>query len=79
MHRLPSWTPTNPLCSPGNLTCFNPGNCPYGGEGVLLVVLGAILIALGIAIGYADWEKVASQGRSQREPLEEVVTWYGFE
>ena len=37
------------------------------------------LIALGIAIGYPDWEKVASQGRTQREPLEEVVTWYGFE
>ena len=37
------------------------------------------LIALGIAIGYPDWDNPATQSRSQREPLEKVVTWHGFE
>jgi nitroreductase len=37
------------------------------------------LIALGVAIGYPDWENPANQMRTQREPLDKVVTWYGFE
>jgi len=36
------------------------------------------LIAIGVAIGYPDWENPANQRRSQREPLDKVVTWRGF-
>lgn len=36
------------------------------------------LIALGIAIGYPDPEKLADQARTRREPIDKVVTWYGF-
>jgi len=36
------------------------------------------LIALGVAIGYPDWDNPANGMRTQREPLDEVVTWYGF-
>jgi nitroreductase len=37
------------------------------------------LIALGIAIGHPDWDNPATHTRSQKEPLEKVVTWYGLE
>ena len=37
------------------------------------------LIALGIAIGYPDWDNPVNQPRTQREPLSEVAKWYGFE
>lgn len=37
------------------------------------------LIAIGVAIGYPDWEDPANQMRTEREPLEKVVTWHGFE
>ena len=37
------------------------------------------LIALGIAIGYPDWDNPATQSRTQREPVGNVVKWYGFE
>jgi len=37
------------------------------------------LIALGIAIGYPDWDNPVTQSRTQREPLGNVVNWYGFE
>lgn len=36
------------------------------------------LIALGIAIGYPDWDKPVVQSRTPREPLGDVATWYGF-
>ena len=36
------------------------------------------LIALGIAVGHPDWDHAANQGRTQREPLDRVATWYGF-
>ena len=36
------------------------------------------LIALGIAIGYPDWDNPVTQGRTAREPLDEVVKFYGF-
>jgi nitroreductase len=36
------------------------------------------LIALGIAIGYPDWDNPINQSRTQREPLSEVAKWYGF-
>jgi nitroreductase len=36
------------------------------------------LIALGIAIGYPDWDNPVTQSRTQREPLSKVAQWYGF-
>jgi nitroreductase len=36
------------------------------------------LLALGIAIGYPDWEKTRNKLRSDREPLEKIATFYGF-
>jgi nitroreductase len=37
------------------------------------------LIAIGIAIGYPDWENPVNQRRAQREPLDSIARWYGFE
>jgi nitroreductase len=37
------------------------------------------LIALGIAIGYPDWDNPVNQSRTQRESLDDVAKWYGFE
>lgn len=36
-------------------------------------------IVTGIAIGYPDWDFPANKVESQREPLEDVVTWCGFD
>ncbi len=36
------------------------------------------LLALGIAIGYPDWEKTRNKLRSDREPLEKMATFYDF-
>jgi nitroreductase len=49
---------------------------------VLRKVLGipdSKLIALGIAVGYPDWNDPVNQLRSEREPLHNVSTWYGFD
>ncbi len=37
------------------------------------------LIALGIAIGYPDWDKPRNRIRTTREPLEKVARFYGFD
>jgi nitroreductase len=37
------------------------------------------LLALGIAIGYPDMENKRNKFRSDREPLDKVATFYGFE
>jgi nitroreductase len=37
------------------------------------------LIALGIAIGYPDWDDPANQRQTQRETLNDIARWYGFE
>jgi len=37
------------------------------------------LIALGISIGYPDRDSPVTQGRTAREPLEKVVSFYGFD
>lgn len=37
------------------------------------------VIVLGIAIGYPNWDDPVNQFRSQREPLDEVTKWYGFD
>jgi len=49
---------------------------------VLRKVLGipdSKLIVLGIAVGYPDWDDPVNQLRSEREPLDNVSTWYGFD
>ncbi|MFC1820041.1 nitroreductase [Thermodesulfobacteriota bacterium] len=38
----------------------------------------SMLIALGIAIGYPEWDNPVNQSRSRRESLSEVVKWFGF-
>jgi len=48
---------------------------------VLREVLGITdskLIVLGIAVGYPDWDDPVNQLRSEREPLDNISTWYGF-
>ena len=37
------------------------------------------LIALGIAIGYPDWDDPETKIVRAREPLDRVVSWYGFD
>ncbi|MCK4863500.1 MAG: nitroreductase [Dehalococcoidales bacterium] len=37
------------------------------------------LIALGISIGYPDWDNPVTKGRTDREPLDSVVKFYGFD
>jgi nitroreductase len=49
---------------------------------VLRKVLGipdSKLIVLGISVGYPDWDDPVNQLRSEREPLHNVSTWYGFD
>jgi len=38
-----------------------------------------LLVVLGIAIGYPDWDSWMNQRRSLRAPTSEVVRWHGFE
>ncbi|MDM8000954.1 MAG: nitroreductase [Dehalococcoidia bacterium] len=37
------------------------------------------MILVGMAIGYPDWDHPINQFRSDREPAERVVEWYGFD
>jgi nitroreductase len=37
------------------------------------------VIVLGIAVGYPDWDDPVNRFRSEREPLENVSAWHGFE
>ncbi len=49
---------------------------------VLRKVLGipdSKLIVLGIAVGYPDWGDPVNQLRSERDPLDTVSTWHGFD
>jgi nitroreductase len=49
---------------------------------VLRKVLGipdSKLIVLGIAVGCPDWDDPVNQLRSEREPLDNVTTWHGFD
>jgi nitroreductase len=49
---------------------------------VLRKVLGipdSKLIVLGISVGYPDWDDPVNQLRSEREPLDNVSTWCGFD
>lgn len=49
---------------------------------VLREILGipeSKVMVLGIAIGYPDWDDTVNQFRSERESLENVASWYGFD
>jgi nitroreductase len=49
---------------------------------VLRKVLGipdSKLIVLGIAVGYPDWDDPVNQLCSEREPLDNISTWLGFD
>ena len=49
---------------------------------ILRKVLGipdSKLIVVGIAIGYPDLDSPINQFRSEREPLDKVTKWYGFD
>jgi nitroreductase len=37
------------------------------------------VLALGIAIGYPDMDKTRNKFRSEREPIEKIAAFYGFE
>ena len=37
------------------------------------------IIVLGIAIGYPDWDDPVNQLHSEREPLDNISTWHGFD
>ena len=45
----------------------------------LLGIRDSKLIVLGIAVGYPDRDDPVNQLRSEREPLDNVSTWYGFD
>jgi nitroreductase len=44
----------------------------------VLAIPESKLIALGIAVGYPDWDNPINHNRSKREPLGRVADWYGF-
>lgn len=37
------------------------------------------LLALGIAIGYPDWDDPVTERWTDREPMDKVVSWYGYD
>ena len=37
------------------------------------------LLMLGISVGYPDWDDPINQFRSEREQMEKVAKWYGFD
>ncbi len=37
------------------------------------------IVLLGIAIGYPDWDNPINQFRTEREPLESIASWHGFQ
>jgi len=45
----------------------------------VLGIPGDKLIALGISIGYPDWDNPVNKSRTAREPLDKVVKFYGFD
>jgi len=37
------------------------------------------LLVLGIGIGYPDWDEPANNFRTERDALDNIVTWHGFD
>jgi nitroreductase len=49
---------------------------------VLRKILGipdSKLMVLGISIGYPNWDDPVNQFRSEKETIDKVANWYGFE
>ena len=44
----------------------------------VLEISDSKIVLLGIAIGYPDWDNPINQFRTEREPLDKIVTWHGF-
>jgi nitroreductase len=44
----------------------------------ILEIPDSKLMIIAIAIGYPDWDNPVNQFRSEREPLDRIVRWYGF-
>lgn len=45
----------------------------------VIAIPDSLLIVLGIAIGYPDWNDPVNQRQSARVPLIQVSKWYGFD
>ena len=45
----------------------------------LLGIPQSKLLLLGIAIGYPDWDNPMNTVRSERDPVDAVATWHGFD
>jgi len=45
----------------------------------MLGILDSKFIVLGISIGYPDWDDPVNELKSEREPLDKLTNWYGFE
>ncbi len=45
----------------------------------VLAIPESKIIILGIAIGYPDWNNPVNQFRTEREPLDKIVTFHGFD
>ena len=45
----------------------------------ILAIPDSKLIVLGIAIGYPNWDDPVNQLYSDRDPLDKVARWYGFD
>ncbi|MDM8000283.1 MAG: nitroreductase [Dehalococcoidia bacterium] len=65
---------------------YGVGSCALAAAVAYPEVLRSILglpeskrMVLGIALGYPDTSKPAATFRSSREPMETLVTWYGFD
>ena len=65
---------------------FGLGTC-IEGQGVsypdvvrsVLGIPDSKLIVLGLAVGHPDWDDPMNRFQSEREPLENVAAWYGFD
>lgn len=44
----------------------------------VLAIPESKLIALGIAVGYPDWDNPINHSRAEREPITTITDWYGF-
>ncbi|MBL7120036.1 MAG: nitroreductase [Dehalococcoidia bacterium] len=65
---------------------YGVGTCALSAAVIYPDVLHSLLnipeskrIILGLAVGYPDFESPAATYRADREPLETLVTWHGFD